>query len=108
MIRITEVPAFSLPMITGQYQTHKTRFDSAKSKLVRIGLEIFLSEGFRSVWKNCWSEAERIFVETQKDFFEQKRDLYFCKLKTNTVLVRNHNKFRIYFAKTDSMKKIEK
>jgi len=41
-----------------------------------------LSEGFRSVWKNYWSEAEKIFLETQKDFFEYKWDLYFCKLKT--------------------------
>jgi hypothetical protein len=72
LIRITEVPAFSLPMAIGQHQTHKTR----------IGLEIFLSEGFRSVWKNCCSEAERIFVETQKDFFEWMMLSYICNSKS--------------------------
>jgi len=28
LIRTTEVPAFSLPMSTAQYQAHKTRFNS--------------------------------------------------------------------------------
>lgn len=28
LIRVTEVPAFSLPMIIGKYQAHKTRFNS--------------------------------------------------------------------------------
>jgi len=29
LIRTTEVPAFSLPMTIGRYQTYKTRFGSA-------------------------------------------------------------------------------
>jgi len=41
LIRITEVPI------------RKQKF--------RIGLEIFLSEGFGSVWKNYWSGAEKTF-----------------------------------------------
>jgi hypothetical protein len=28
------------------------------------------------------AERKRIFRETQKDFFEQKPDLYFCNMKT--------------------------
>ena len=46
-----------------------------------IGLEIFLLWEFRSVWKNCWSKAERIFIETQKDFFEWMMLSYICNSK---------------------------
>ncbi|GEM52748.1 hypothetical protein EB1_25380 [Empedobacter brevis NBRC 14943 = ATCC 43319] len=71
MIRITEVQAFFFAddhrKVSGiqnpiRFRLEKTEF--------RIGLEIFLSEGFRSVRKNYWNKVERIFLETQKDFFE--------------------------------------
>jgi len=45
-----------------------------------------LLEEFRSVWKNCWSEVERIFLETQKDFFVRKILSYICKRKTQTTV----------------------
>jgi hypothetical protein len=48
-----------------------------------------LSAGFRSVWKNCWSEAERIFVDTQKDFFGRKIPPYICNSKKPKTTVES-------------------
>lgn len=66
LIRITEVPAFSLPMTIVQDQALKTEMESIEIEAPKS----FCPKDFRSVWKNCWNEVERIFVETQKDFFE--------------------------------------
>ncbi|HEX7868603.1 MAG TPA: hypothetical protein VF455_00675 [Chryseobacterium sp.] len=52
---------------------------------------------------------ERIFLETQKDFFKQKQDLYFCKLKT-TYVVRKKASFastnKVLISENDYLKKV--
>ncbi|ASE61668.1 hypothetical protein HMPREF0204_12938 [Chryseobacterium gleum ATCC 35910] len=63
------------------------------------GYEIFLSVRIQECLEKLSSEVQRIFLETQKDFFEQKRDLYFCILKTNRRSDKLHSMFVFPFKK---------